>query len=256
MFLEQISWAQAKEYFEKNDVAIIPVGSTENHGSQLALGTDFIIPRKLCEMIDEKLNYLITPTIPFGVADHHMHFPGTITIGYDGLYDLVSRVVDELYEDGIRHFVFLNGHGGNNPVLERICLELDNCGALGAMLNWWQLAGELNPAWKGGHAGGEETAAMMAINPDYVHMDYFKPFIPKDLSKDLTFVQSYNVNCNGITVPVPRHVNRYTESGWYGPDSPETATKEWGEEMLAATADFLADFIKKFAAVAPYDAEK
>ena len=47
-----------------------------------------------------------------------------------------------------------------------------------------------------------------------------------------------------------------TDSGWYGPDSPETATKEWGEEMLAATADFMVDFIRKFAAVSPYEDEK
>ena len=95
MFLEKISWVQAQEYFEKKDIAIIPVGSTENHGSQLCLGTDFLIPRKLCEMMDERLDVLIVPTIPYGVGDQHANFPGTITIGADGLYDLVTRIVNE-----------------------------------------------------------------------------------------------------------------------------------------------------------------
>lgn len=117
---------------------------------------------------------------------------------------------------------------------------------MGAILNWWLLAGELDPRWKGGHGGGEETAAMLAIDPSCVHMEYFMPFEPKDLSPDLTFAGSFNVNCNGVSVPVPRHVDRYSSCGWYGPDSPETATKEWGEEMLKATADFCVDFIKKF----------
>lgn len=246
MFLEQISWAQAKEYFDRKDLAVIPVGSTENHGSQLALGTDFLIPRKLCEMMDSRLDCLIAPTIPFGVGDQHTHFPGTITIGADGLYDLLNRVVNQLYGHGIRHFVFLNGHGGNNPVIQRICMELDDRKALGCMLNWWILAGELNPKWKGGHGGGEETAAMMAVNPDFVHMEYFMPFEPKDLSADLPFSGSFNVKFKGVTVPVPRHVDRYSACGWYGPDSPETATKEWGGEMLAATADFCAEFIQAF----------
>ena len=79
MFLEQISWKQAEDYFKKRDLAVIPVGSTENHGSQLALGTDFLIPRNLCERMDSRLNCLISPTIPYGVADQHTHFPGTIT---------------------------------------------------------------------------------------------------------------------------------------------------------------------------------
>ena len=96
MFLEQISWKQAEDYFKKRDLAVIPVGSTENHGSQLALGTDFLIPRNLCERMDSRLNCLIAPTIPYGVADQHTHFPGTITIGYDGLYDLVTRIADQL----------------------------------------------------------------------------------------------------------------------------------------------------------------
>ena len=101
MFLEKISWVQAQEYFEKKDIAIIPVGSTENHGSQLCLGTDFLIPRKLCEMMDERLDVMVVPTIPYGVGDQHSNFPGTITIGADGLYDLVTRIVNELYRFGI-----------------------------------------------------------------------------------------------------------------------------------------------------------
>lgn len=44
MFLEKITWKQAEGYFKEKDIAIIPVGSTENHGSQLCLGTDFLIP--------------------------------------------------------------------------------------------------------------------------------------------------------------------------------------------------------------------
>ena len=47
MFLEEMSWKQAEEYFKTRDLVIIPVGSTENHGAQLALGTDFLIPRNL-----------------------------------------------------------------------------------------------------------------------------------------------------------------------------------------------------------------
>ena len=159
----------------------------------------------------------------------------------------MTRIVDQLYGFGIRKFVFLNGHGGNTPGApaggpgtgRAPCHGCDLKLVAFSRRNWI-------PRWKGGHGGGEETAAMLAIDPSCVHMEYFMPFEPKDLSPDLTFAGSFNVNCNGVSVPVPRHVDRYSSCGWYGPDSPETATKEWGEEMLKATADFCVDFIKKF----------
>ena len=72
---------------------------------------------------------------------------------------------------------------------------------------------------KGGHGGGEETAAMLAIDPSCVHMKYFMPFEPKDLSPDLTFAGSFNVNCSGVPVSVPRHVDRYSSCGCTAPIS-------------------------------------
>ena len=245
MFLEKITWKQAEGYFKEKDIAIIPVGSTENHGSQLCLGTDFLIPRRLCEMMDERLNILIAPTVPFGVGDQHINFPGTITIGYDGLYDLMTRIVDQLYGFGIRKFVFLNGHEGNTPVLQRVALELDERHAMGAILNWWLLAGELDPRWKGGHGGGEETAAMLAIDPSCVHMEYFMPFEPKDLSPDLTFAGSFNVNCNGVSVPVPRHVDRVLVLRLVRPRLPGNGHKGMGRRNVKGHSGFLRGLYKE-----------
>lgn len=99
---------------------------------------------------------LILPAVPYGVADHHGGFPGTISIGYDGLYCIVSKIVEKLYGYGVRRFIFLNGHGGNNPVLQHIGIDLNGRGAVSAIVNWWQIAGQLNPDWKGGHGGAEE----------------------------------------------------------------------------------------------------
>ena len=84
MFLEKITWKQAEGYFKEKDIAIIPVGSTENHGSQLCLGTDFLIPRRLCEMMDERLNILIAPTVPFGVGDQHIISPAPSPLATTG----------------------------------------------------------------------------------------------------------------------------------------------------------------------------
>ena len=162
MRLERITWKQAERYFKDPHTAVIPIGSIENHGSHLTLGTDFLIPSHLTGAIEKKCDVLIVPAVPYGVADHHFGFPGTISLGYDGLRLVLEKITDCLYRYGVRRFVFLNGHGGNDQAILDTALQLEDKGALGALLNWWQLAGELNPKWKGGHGGGEETAESLA----------------------------------------------------------------------------------------------
>ena len=246
MRLEEISWKQAERYFERKDIAVIPVGSIENHGSQLALGTDYLIPKKLTEWVERELDVLILPGVPYGVANHHQGFPGTISLGEEGLYLVMSKIVWALYEYGIRKFVFLNGHGGNDGVLNKIGLEIEDNGGISALFNWWQIAGELNPAWKGGHGGGEETAAMLAIDEKYVHMEDYMPLVPNDLSENLPVSSVKTVRFKGVDVIIPRHFQSVTESGWFGPDDPRDATVSWGNEMLDATGKYLCEFIAEF----------
>lgn len=246
MRLEHNSWMQVKEYFDKKNIVVVPLGSVENHGSHMGLGTDFIIPDKIIDLLESRIDVLSTPVMPFGMADHHTSFPGTLSIGHDGLYLVMSRITEQLYNYGARKVIFLNGHGGNTPVLNRIGLDMNKKGALCAIIDWWSLAGKINPTWKGGHAGAQETSALLYVNPDYVHMDYAREFTPQNLSEELIYEGANDVLCNGIPVSVPRLVEKFSSAGWFGQDDIKTATKEWGEEMLNATADFLADFIVKF----------
>lgn len=246
MRLEHITWKQAQRYFEEHDTVVIPIGSIENHGSHLALGTDFLVPSHIAQVIDQQTDVLIAPAVPYGVADHHFGFPGTISLGYDGLKLVMERIVGCLYGYGARKFIFLNGHGGNDGALLDVSLELEDMGAVSALVNWWQLAGELNPQWKGGHGGGEETAAILAINPDWVHMEDYMPLTPVDLSEGLTVSGMKTVAFQGANVIVQRHFQSVTPSGWYGPDDPKDATVEWGKEMLEAVSQYIVEFIREF----------
>lgn len=246
MRLEHHSWMQIQEYFEKKDIVIVPLGSVENHGSHLGLGTDFIIPDKIVELLESKVDILSIPVMPFGMADHHMNFPGTLSIGHDGLFLIMTKIIEQLFNYGARKIIFLNGHGGNTPVLNRIALNMNKKGAICAIIDWWTLAGQINPNWKGGHAGAQETSAMLYINPDYVHMDYAKEFHAQNLSDELVYAGANEVLCNGIPISVPRSVEKLSTSGWYGTDNIKTSTAEWGKEMLESTVDYVADFILKF----------
>ncbi len=246
MRLEYSSWSQVQEYFKGHDTVVVPLGSVENHGSHMGLGTDFLIPAKIIELLQERSDVLCAPVMPYGMADHHTDFPGTLTIGHDGLYLVMSRIAEQLCEMGAKKIVFLNGHGGNTPVLTRVGLEMEKKGVLCAIIDWWTLAGQLRAEWKGGHAGAQETSAMMYAAPQGVHMEYAKPFEPKNLTDELTYGGSNFVSCNGILVQVPRQTSEFSEAGWFGADDIQTANPEWGEHMLREVADFVADFLRKF----------
>ena len=227
----------------------MPIGSIENHGSHMGLGTDYIMPTKLVEMIEKEINILSLPTMPFGMADHHKHFPGTLSIGDEGVYLVMSRIAQQLYDIGARKIVFLNGHGGNTPALQRVGLKMHEQGALCAILDWWIIAGQINPEWKGGHASAQETSAMLVACPEAVHMELAQQFKGNDLSEDLTFAGGSNVFCDGIPIIVPRLVDAFSTTGWYGTDEINSANITWGQEMLEATAKFMVNFIHKFGRV-------
>ena len=110
---------------------------------------------------------------------------------------------------------FLNGHGGNNSVLQHIGIDLNGRGAVSAIVNWWQIAGQLNPDWKGGHGGAEETAAMLAIDPDCVHMEDYIPLQPQNLSDTLRCAGMSEVELDGVAVMTPQLFRNLSPGGWY-----------------------------------------
>lgn len=250
MRLAEISWPKAKAYFEANDAVLFAIGSIESHGTHNVLGVDTLIPDRLLELIEPQSDVLIAPTIPYGACDTLSRFPGTITLGNDLLYSLLKQITDELYRNGARRFYFLNGHGGNIAALDRLSLELSRKGAWGVQFNWWLMAWDLNPAWKGGHGGAEETAAMMAVNPDLVNMDALQEMnLQNDVGDDFATTGFKSVRYKGVEIPVIRDVTSYTENGWIGPDHPKEASREWGVEMLEKTATYIVDFMQAYQAV-------
>ena len=247
MKLQHMTWPQVEKYFAASDTAVIGVGSCENHGMHMPLGTDALVPERLIALIEEKADVLCTPVIPFGSCEYFADYPGTISLGDEVLYQVLSRVAEGLYRAGGRHFVFVNGHGGNIPAIERVCYDLSKKGALGAVMNWWSMAGSFDPTWAGGHGGGQETAAILSINPQWVDREAMAPGDIADVSGEIRAVTLKNAEFRGVQVTVPREARAVCRNGWVGPDDIREATPEWGEKMLATIADYIAAFIEEFA---------
>lgn len=252
MFLSHMNYLEVENYLRSSDAVLIPVGSLENHGLHLPLGTDTLIPDRITQLISERSGILIAPTINYGATDDLSGFPGTVSIGTEGLIHLLRAVCDQLFHYGFRHFLILNGHGGNTAAIQTVGMHLYRKGAYLANLNWWLMAGQINPEWAGGHGGGEETAGVMAVDPALVKTEYLNlpEGIRNDLGDSLPYGAWTNILYKGVSVTVPRAIRDITDNGWlayaFTGDVPSRATPEWGSEMLNAVADYIADFAREF----------
>lgn len=262
MYLANMNYREVEEYLKSSDTILIPVGSLENHGLHLPLGTDFLIPDEIARLIDSKSRLLIAPTVHYGATDDLCGFPGTVSIGTEGLIALLKSICDQLYRCGFRHFLILNGHGGNTAAIQAVGMHLYRKGAYLANLNWWLMAGQLNPAWAGGHGGGEETAGILALDPKLVKQEYLNlpEGVRNDLGDTLPSGAWTNVVYKGVSVAVPREIKDITDNGWlthaFPGDVPTRATAQWGREMLQTVADYIVDFAAEFSKTPPPGKER
>lgn len=245
-----MTWPQAEQYFKENDIVIIPLGSLECHGKHMPLGTDTLIPERILELVEEKTDVVIAPMMPYGCTDYLAPFPGTVSLGHDVLYQVMSRICEGLRSHGARKFIVVNGHGGNMPVLDRVALDLQQEGCMLAQMNWWQMVWNLVPdyngkmPWHGGHGGAEETSAIMAIDPSLVDHDAICDAPMKGIG-ELPASGMKTVVFRGVDIPVARFSNDVSGNGWFGNDHPEDSDAAWGETLIEASAEYIAAFAEE-----------
>ena len=245
MYLGKMTTAQAKEAFKNDPIIVIPVGSTEQHGTQSALGTDYMVPSYLADHIEDVDNVIVAPTVPYGVCPYHLSFEGSINIGYEGLYLVLHGIMDSLMQHGVRRFVVLNGHGGNTPSIDRAALEVYNKGGVCASVDWWSLVAQLDDRFQGGHGDVLETSAMMAIDPESVHLELGKPINAQNPTSEMKAAYIQAVNFKGGTVRLVRDTKEIAPSGWFGPFDPKDSSAELGQAALDLAVDYIREFLEE-----------
>lgn len=141
MKLSEMTWPQIEAYLKKSQKVIIPVGSTEQHGPSGLIGIDFLSAWAIADAVSEKTQTLITPPLPFGMAVHHMAFPGSMTLSPLTYVTVIKELIESLSRHGFREFTVINGHGGNiAPITTAFC-ELKQCDEdyKLKLINWWHL---------------------------------------------------------------------------------------------------------------------
>ena len=238
VMLHEMSWTEAKEYFVKNDIAILPVGSNEQHGPQNPLGTDHLIAKALAEETAKRTGVLCLQVIPFGVSSHHKQFWGTIHISPKTLKKYVKETCLSLNYYGVKKILIVNGHGGNLSALAELARELREKGIFISIFQWWPAASKLLPDLfkleERRHASAEETSVNLALYPGIVNMD-------KAVDEA---VRESVLQSDGITLPLD--TIDYTHSGVFGAST--TASAEKGKIVLETMVGELVkhvDLLKK-----------
>ncbi|WP_202300800.1 creatininase family protein [Dryocola clanedunensis] len=137
MQIQNMNWLQVEAHLQKDDRAILPLGSTEQH-AYLSLCTDHILASRLACEVGEQADVPVYPGIPFGMAPYFTAFPGTVNLQPATYNALVNDVLDSLYHSGFRRIMLINGHGGNSPVQPQIHNWLNKHPDARVLLhNWW-----------------------------------------------------------------------------------------------------------------------
>ena len=226
--MENLSWLDVKHYLEKNDLIILPIGSIEQHGPHLPLGTDSINVVYLANQAATATEVLVAPTIKTGISYNHYDFPGTLSLQPETLTAVIIDVVQSLIHHGFNKIILLNGHGGNNSAIETaaIKLKIDFTKVIIGIVNSWELLKESRNVLESPiqyHADEGETSRVLVSAKDLVRMDRAKLEVPHSKSGLFNF-QITEVFDQMAFYGLPR-TQAVTKSGIFGDASLANAEK-------------------------------
>ncbi|MCA3719852.1 creatininase family protein [Phenylobacterium sp.] len=244
MLLHLSTWPEIEAQLKRSTAIVVPIGSNEQHGPTGLLGTDWLCPEIIAHEAQKGANLLVAPTFNIGMAQHHLGFPGTISLRPTTFIAAIGDWCRSLAAHGFTRIYFLNGHGGNVATIEAAFSELYAEASFAGrprgfslkLRNWWDLpgvnalAGRQFPTGHGSHATPSEIAVTQWAYPDAIKTASYAPQIAP-------------------TGPIREAADfraRYPD-GRMGSD-PAQATPEKGGELVTLAAEGLVKEVAAFAA--------
>ncbi|MGQ9717088.1 MAG: creatininase family protein [Anaerolineae bacterium] len=250
---DELTWPEMREAIARQPVVLLPFGTVEDHGPHLPLNTDNIIVETICleaaRRVPEEM--LVMPLVAYGLDEHHMDFPGTVSVNMQTLIAYVSDVAMSPARHGFTHILIVNGHGSNAAIADlaarRVVLETGAiCGAVSPNAAIDPTLAEptfsqMRRSGPGGvaHAGEYETAMMLHLRPDLVQMDR--------AVREIGQIKRTYFNWDH---PEPSALgwqdwwSRMSESGVCG--DPTVATAEFGRALFETTVENFIRFVREF----------
>ncbi len=205
-------------------VALLPIGSFEQHGSFLPLNTDTIIAEEVAKRICKKLEIMCLPPLEYSLSEEHFGFFGTVSLTEETFKKCIIEIFDSLKRFGIESLLIFSWHGGNTKLLDSLNMKeieiIDfNCFDLMAKKLWKD--------YKGVHADELETSLLLAIDGKLVKANKIVDEIPDKNPSLLKEIGMKNLSRSGV---------------W---GKPSRASKEKGRLLLNKCVSMLCDVIQK-----------
>ena len=202
-------------------VAVLPIGSCEQHGPYLPLTTDTLIASAIAAAISAYHQLRQLPPITISCSHEHAAFAGTVSIAATTLAAIITDIADSLTEQGAAGLILVNAHGGN-AVLTNVVQHANTAGTLGMGLypsreDWTEAraaAGITSTSHDDMHAGELETSILLATYPDYLRPGWH--------TSDHTHSDRRYLTTLGM--------HAYTDTGVIG--QPSQATADKGRALL------------------------
>ncbi|WP_446046309.1 creatininase family protein [Streptomyces olivaceus] len=212
-------------------VAVLPIGSFEQHGAFLPLATDTVIACTIAREVAAAYPVHLLPPLTIACSHEHAAWPGTVSISAVTLHAVVRDIAESLRRSGIDALVLVNGHGGNY-VLGNVVQESAGSGTRMALFpapdDWREARARADvrtSPHSDMHAGELETSVLLHAHPEMVRPGYeTSDFLADDRRHLLTL-----------------DLSAYTESGVIG--RPSLATAEKGRQLLAGLVDCFSSYV-------------
>jgi creatinine amidohydrolase len=170
------------------DLAVLPVGATEQHGLHLGTGTDTVSANWVAHRAAERTGVLVLPGIPYGCSlGHTDQWPGTVSLSPITLTTVVLEIARWTLRSGIKRMIFFSGHATNAPSLESAVLQLrfDYPAARFRQIGIWEISPRVLALYtRDGadvHANRGETSLLLHAAPEMVRLD--RAFDVDDVSR-------------------------------------------------------------------------
>ena len=175
-WIKLMSTSEFAERKKTCDTVIIPVGATEGYGPHLPMGSDILVAQKIAELVAERVNAMIGPSLEVGESYSLSRFPGTMCMSAQTWTMAFHDIIESLVKWGFKYFMVINGHAGNVPLIGHVARAMqDQYNIKCAQIDWWRFTqakgvGILdNTGWMAhGHASECGTSVMLHLFPEYV----------------------------------------------------------------------------------------
>ena len=254
MRIDHVTWRDVGAYLKAgNDTVLIPVGSTEQYGPHLAMGSETRIVEAMATAVGEATGFAVTPAIPVNYTAMFLDYPGVMNASLPTLEALLTEVCDSLCGGGFRHLLFINIHAATVGPMEAASRAMRRKhGAVGGYIDVFTAMREVGGvAWEArqaptGHAAEMVTSVALYVCPELVFMDRIEAPPPlKDFAPGLRTVASGKVAHEKSSFALFSDISDYAASGQQG--DARAATAEKGRQVWENTVAWMASAARAFA---------